>query len=126
VSRLNRAGIQPAQCLASLVEWIQLQFCSVVCFFLTCRRESPLSSCECINSTVFDPDYNSASLSPGFKLGLPKLAGPYLNTQSNKNCYQLLLPSGRVVELRQLSTSTYESGDSTFTRLMIDTSQTVF
>jgi YD repeat-containing protein len=74
------------------------------------------------NTMVFDPDYNSASISPGFTLGLPTLAGPYLNTQSNKNCYQLILPSGRIVELRQLSTSTFESGDSSFTRMTIETS----
>ncbi|MDX2045013.1 MAG: hypothetical protein SF097_27625, partial [Acidobacteriota bacterium] len=74
------------------------------------------------NTMVFDPDYNSGSISPGFTLGLPTLAGPYLNTQSNKNCYQLILPSGRIVELRQLSTGTFESGDSTYTRMTIETS----
>ena len=74
------------------------------------------------NTMVFDPDYNSASISPGFTLGLPTLAGPYLNTQSNKNCYQLILPSGRIIELRQLSTGTFESGDSSFTRMTIETS----
>ncbi|MEK7829576.1 MAG: hypothetical protein AAB401_00740, partial [Acidobacteriota bacterium] len=74
------------------------------------------------NTMVFDPDFNGASISPGFTLGLPTLAGPYVNTQSNKNCYQLLLPSGRVIELRQLSTSVFESGDSSFTRLTLETS----
>ncbi|MFN0110025.1 MAG: hypothetical protein ACKVZH_14315 [Blastocatellia bacterium] len=74
------------------------------------------------NTMVFDPDFNSASISPGFTLGFPTLAGPYVNTQSNKNCYQLLLPSGRVIELRQLSASVFESGDSSFTRLTLEAS----
>ncbi|MBP6822404.1 MAG: hypothetical protein KA368_12725 [Acidobacteria bacterium] len=32
------------------------------------------------NTMVFDPDFNSASISPGFTLGFPTLAGPYVNT----------------------------------------------
>ncbi|MGH9800073.1 MAG: hypothetical protein ACRD82_06890, partial [Blastocatellia bacterium] len=74
------------------------------------------------NTMVFDPDFNAASISPGFTLGLPTLAGPYVNTQSNKDCYQLLLSSGRVIELRRLSASVFESGDSSYTRLTLETS----
>lgn len=72
------------------------------------------------DTMVFDPDFSP--ISPGFRLGLPVLSESYLNTENNKNCHQLILPSGRIVELRQISTGTYESGDSTYTRLVIDTS----
>jgi YD repeat-containing protein len=72
------------------------------------------------NTMYFDPDLSYYS--PGFRIGLPVMYGPYYNPQTLRNFYLLITPSGRAVELRQISSSQYESGDSTFTRMNIDTS----
>jgi hypothetical protein len=67
------------------------------------------------NQMRFDHDWSWPS--PGFHLGFPTFQGPYLNTQTNLFSYQMFTPSGRVVELRQNGTNTYDARDGSLTRL---------
>lgn len=66
----------------------------------------------------FDPDYGWPS--PGFRLGFPTFVGPYVNSLTNRVSYQLITPSGGVVELRQVNSITWDAEDSSYTRLSLN------
>jgi YD repeat-containing protein len=52
--------------------------------------------------------------SPGFRLGLPQIQGPFTSAQTGMPSF-LMMPSGYRVELRQVgSTNLYESADSSY------------
>ncbi len=73
------------------------------------------------NYTIrFDMDYGWPS--PGFRLGFPTFYGPYLNSTTNRNSFGLILPSGRAVELRQVSglTEIYDAEDGSYIRFKHD------
>ena len=74
------------------------------------------------NAITFDY-FARPSLSPGFRLGLPEIFGPYQRTSSN-DTYIVMLPSGQLVELRQTApgAATYESIDSSYLWLDTNTS----
>ncbi|MEK7831946.1 MAG: hypothetical protein AAB401_12710, partial [Acidobacteriota bacterium] len=65
----------------------------------------------------FDPDYGWPS--PGFRLGFPTFFGPYTNALTNRISYQVITPSGGVIELRQVNSTTWDAEDSSYTRLML-------
>lgn len=79
------------------------------------------------NSLVWTKDAGSGSIkfdtdlgnpSPGFRLGFPVIQPPYYNSQTGKNAYLLITPSGSHVELRATATAnTYESADSSYLQL---------
>ncbi len=66
-------------------------------------------------SMIFDPDYSWPSA--GFHLGFPTFQGPFLDAQTNLSSYLMFTPSGRVVELRRVTTSVYEARDGSLSRL---------
>lgn len=68
-------------------------------------------------SIKFDADRGYPG--PGFRLGFPVVqAGRYVNSQTGKQSYLMLLPSGRRVELRQTgSANVYEAADSSYLQL---------
>jgi YD repeat-containing protein len=71
------------------------------------------------SAMLYDPDHGFPT--PGFRLGLPVLHGPYQNAAAgNVATYFLVTPSGGRVELRQKAgaTNTYESVDSSYMRLV--------
>jgi YD repeat-containing protein len=70
-------------------------------------------------SIKFDADRGTPS--PGFRLGFPVIQAPYHNSQTGKNSYLLITPSGAHVDLRQVGTSNvYEAEDSSSLQLIND------
>lgn len=71
-------------------------------------------------SIRFDMDYGWPS--PGFRLGFPMFYGSYLNSTTNRQSFGVILPSGRAVELRQVSglTETYDAEDGSYIRFKHD------
>jgi YD repeat-containing protein len=68
-------------------------------------------------STKFDADQGRPS--PGFRLGFPVIQPIYYNSQTGKNSYLLITPSGGHVDLRQVGTSNvYEAGDFSYLQLI--------
>ncbi|HYE73643.1 MAG TPA: hypothetical protein VEF04_09935, partial [Blastocatellia bacterium] len=68
---------------------------------------------------LFDPDAGNPS--PGWRLGFPEVQGSYSDTGSGRNAYLLIMPSGQRIILRQVgTTSVYESGDSSYLQLNVD------
>jgi YD repeat-containing protein len=68
------------------------------------------------NSILFDADHGFPS--PGFRIGFPVVQKRFYNSQTGKNAYLLITPSGSRVELRQLNASNiYESADSSYLQL---------
>jgi hypothetical protein len=65
----------------------------------------------------FDYDYYP-TLTPGFRLGFPELQGPF--TVRGYNTYVVMLPSGRRVEMRLVSTNKYEAIDSSYLYLVVN------
>lgn len=62
--------------------------------------------------------------SPGFRLGLPVIQGPFSNTQTGGNSYLMIMPSGYRVDLRKVGATTlYESADSSY--MQFDTASLV-
>ncbi|MDX2045009.1 MAG: hypothetical protein SF097_27605, partial [Acidobacteriota bacterium] len=68
----------------------------------------------------FDPDLGWPG--PGFRLGFPTFFGPYTNSLTNRISYQVITPSGSVIELRQVNSTTWDAEDSSYTRLTLNTS----
>jgi len=65
------------------------------------------------NHITYDADKGFPT--PGFRLGFPTIYGQHYNSQTGKNGYLVLMPSGARVELRQVSsTNTYEAADSSY------------
>ena len=63
------------------------------------------------NHITFDDDAGFPS--PGFRLGLPVIQGPFVNSQAGTNAFLLIGPDGSRIELRRVNTSNfYESVDS--------------
>ncbi|MGH9769386.1 MAG: hypothetical protein ACREAB_18330, partial [Blastocatellia bacterium] len=67
------------------------------------------------SSIAFDFDYGYPA--PGFRLGFPSIQQYYFNPQTGSWTYQMLMPSGRRVEFRQVSTNVYETADSSYLQL---------
>jgi YD repeat-containing protein len=64
----------------------------------------------------FDEDRGTPG--PGFRLSFATIQGPFFDAQAGRNVYVLITSSGRRTELRQVGTSsTYESGDSSYLQL---------
>jgi YD repeat-containing protein len=68
------------------------------------------------NTVQFDPDFNDSqnysSLTPGFRLGLPLIEGPF--THEGYDTYIVILPSGARVGMRYVTTNEYEAIDSSY------------
>jgi len=65
----------------------------------------------------FDPGIGS--FSPGFRLNIPNIAGPFWNDQANAYFYLFVTPSGGKVELRYTgSGNIYESKDGSHLQLI--------
>lgn len=68
------------------------------------------------SSIMFDADHGTPS--PGFRLGFPVIQPRYYNSQTQKNAYLMVTPSGARVELRQTDQpNVYESADSSYLQL---------
>jgi len=67
------------------------------------------------NSIYFDEDQDN--LSPGFRIGFPKIEDVFFDYQANVNARLLVSSAGRRVELRQVSANGYESADSSYLQL---------
>jgi YD repeat-containing protein len=65
-------------------------------------------------------DLDKGFPSAGFRLGFPTIQQPTYTSQSGAVALLLLMPSGRRVELRQVSATLFESADSSW--LQLDTS----
>jgi RHS repeat-associated protein len=70
-------------------------------------------------------DADQGSPSPGFRLGFPTIQPLFYNSQTEKNAYLLITPSGSHVELRQSATNpaVYEAADSSY--LQLDAAQMI-
>jgi hypothetical protein len=68
------------------------------------------------NIIQFDPDFfysqNYSSLTPGFRLGLPLIEGPF--SHEGNNAYFVILPSGARVGMRYVAANEYEAMDSSY------------
>lgn len=70
-------------------------------------------------------DTDNGFPTPGFRLGFPTIYGQHYNSQTGKNGYLVLMPSGARVELRQVSsTNTYEAADSSYL-FLVDNGETM-
>src|SRR5438128_2809698 len=59
------------------------------------------------NAVQYNPDHGTPA--PGFQLGLPRLQGPFFDSDDNSYAYIMVAPSGGRVEMKQVgSTNTYE------------------
>lgn len=76
------------------------------------------------SSIHFDVDYGFPA--PGFWLGFPSLQQYYLDPQTGSWTYQMIMPSGRRVEFRQVSTNVYEAPDSSYLQLTYNPSNYSF
>lgn len=65
----------------------------------------------------FDYDYYP-TLTPGFRIGFPEVDGPHV--VNSFNTFIVTLPSGRRVEMRQVSTNKYEAIDSSYLYLSVN------
>ncbi|MFN7950045.1 MAG: hypothetical protein U0Z53_32160, partial [Blastocatellia bacterium] len=68
------------------------------------------------NIISFDYDYYP-TLTPGFRLGFPEISGP-ATTIGSFETYIVILPTGRRVALRKVTTSRYEATDSSYLYLV--------
>ncbi|MGI8641405.1 MAG: FG-GAP-like repeat-containing protein, partial [Pyrinomonadaceae bacterium] len=72
------------------------------------------------NTMVFDADH--ANISPGFNFGFPTIEPGYYNGLTQKFSYLMVTPSGGRVEFRQNAASNiYETADSSYTQLRVNT-----
>lgn len=77
-------------------------------------------------STQIRYDADQGFPSPGFRLGFPVIEQKYVNSQTGKTSYLMIMPSGARVELRETSTQgVYESADSSYLQLTEGSSLTV-
>lgn len=59
---------------------------------------------------IFDADRGFPG--PGFRLGFPSIQPQFYHYETSANAYLLIMPSGRRVELRQVTDRVYEATDS--------------
>jgi hypothetical protein len=70
-----------------------------------------------ITGSAIHFDLEQGNPAPGFRLGFPSVQRSFFNPQANKNAYLLIMPSGRAVELREVSLNVFESVDSSYLHL---------
>src|SRR5262245_7080893 len=76
------------------------------------------------SSIYFDLDYGFPA--PGFQIGFPSIRDYYFNPQTGTYAYQMLMPSGRRVEFRQVNTNVYEAADSSYMQLTYNPGDSTF
>ncbi len=72
----------------------------------------------------YDPDVSNAGL--GFRMGFPVIEPFFYDADTGKNTYLMVTPSGGRAEFRQVgSGNTYESPDSSYTELKVNSSSSI-
>jgi YD repeat-containing protein len=77
------------------------------------------------SGTLIKYDVDQGFPSPGFRLGFPLIEQKYYSSQTGKDNYLMITPSGSRVELRYVAPYTYESADSSHLQLTEGTGLTV-
>lgn len=76
------------------------------------------------STMYYDPDASDAG--PGFRIGFPVIEPFFYDADTGKNTYLMVTPSGGRAEFRQVgSGSTYESPDSSYTELTVNSSSSI-
>ncbi len=116
----NRTGQPGVDLLSGNYHW------SVPIVSLPGRAGLDLGLALSYNSLVWTRDSSSIKFNadngfptPGFRLGFPVVQSRFYNSQTGKNAYLLITPSGQGVELPQVGAgNVYEAADSSYLQLI--------